>query len=331
MLASVLGGLEDGFVMRLRTFVAMVVFGAGLAMPLTAMAQGTGRSLDIQPGGRQNGMGGAGVALPDDATGVTWWNPAGLGFVDRAAVELTYAQLVPGLANDVSYNYGTWVQPMGGWGAMGFNIVFLSYGQSEGTDAQGNPTGAFGSNEFAPQVSYGTRILPDLSVGATLKYVRIQLAPSSARGVGSTFAVDVGGLYKIPAAHLNLGATLQNVGPSVTFINEDQASPLSRNLKIGAAWEAASMKQFTLTLASDFNQSLVTSDFRVYNNGVELRFADQIAGRMGYYYDPLGDIQDLTYGLGISWRSLSIDFGSIPQARNSGLENVKKITLGYRF
>ena len=317
--------------MRLRTNAFVMLFLMGLAAPLAAWAQGTGRSLDIQPGGRQNGMGAAGVAMPDDATGVTWWNPAGLGFVDRAAVELTYAQLVPGLATDVSYNYGTWVQPMGGWGALGINMVFLSYGSSEGTDPLGNSTGTFSSNEFAPQVSYGTRILPDLAVGATLKYVRIQLAPSSQRGVGSTFAVDIGGLYKIPAAHLNFGANLQNMGPSVTFINEDQASPLSRNLKLGVAWEAFTAKQFALTIASDFNQSLVTNQFRVYDDGLELRFADQLAGRVGYYYDPLGDIQDMTYGLGINWHSLSLDFASIPQAKNSGLDQVKKITLGYRF
>jgi hypothetical protein len=317
--------------MRLRTLLFTISSAVLIAAPPAAWAQGTGRSLDIQPGGRQNGMGAAGVANPDDATGVTWWNPAGLGFVDKAAVELTYAQLVPGLASDVSYNYGTWVQPVGGWGALGFNMVFLSYGTSEGTDASGNPTGSFTSNEFAPQVSYGTRILPDFSVGATLKYVRIQLAPSNQRGVGSTFAVDLGALYKIPAAHLSFGANLQNMGPSVTFINEDEASPLSRNLKVGAAWDVFSKKQFTFSLASDFNQSLVTNDFRVYNNGLELRFAEQLAGRLGYYYDPLGEIQDLTYGLGISWHSLSLDFASIPQAKNSGLDNVKKITIGYRF
>jgi hypothetical protein len=317
--------------MRIRTSWVLALFVAGLIAPQSAFSQGTGRSLDIQPGARQNGMGAAGVALPEDATGVTWWNPAGLGFVDRAAVELTYAQLVPGLATDVSYNYGTWVQPVGGWGALGFNLVFLSYGVSEGTDPTGVSTGQFSSNEFAPQLSYGTRVLPDLSVGATLKYVRLQYAPSSQRGVGSTFAVDLGGLYKIPAAHLNLGVCVQNMGPSVTFINEDNASPLSRNLRIGAAWEVASKKAFALTLASDFNQSLVTNQFRVYNNGLELRYADQIAGRLGYYYDPLGEIQDLTYGMGINWHSLSIDYASIPQAKGSGLDNVKKITLGYRF
>ncbi|HEV2105646.1 MAG TPA: hypothetical protein VGU27_07925, partial [Candidatus Eisenbacteria bacterium] len=50
----------------------------GLALAATAWAQGTGRSLDIQPGARQNGMGAAGVALAEDATGATWWNPAAL-------------------------------------------------------------------------------------------------------------------------------------------------------------------------------------------------------------------------------------------------------------
>src|SRR5438034_4543484 len=103
--------------MRLKT-IAMVVV-AGLSVAASAQAQGTGRSLDIQPGGRQNGMGAAGVALGEDATGATWWNPAALGFVERSAVELTYAQLVPGLANDVTYNYGTYVQPVSGWGAIG--------------------------------------------------------------------------------------------------------------------------------------------------------------------------------------------------------------------
>ncbi len=315
--------------MRLKTTVLAVLVGVSLSS--VAHAQGTGRSLDIQPGARWNGMGAAGVAVADDATGATWWNPAGLGFAERSAVELTYAQLVPGLATDVTYNYGTWVQPMEGWGAFGFGLVFLSYGQSEGADASGNSTGTFGSNEFSPALSYGTRLLPDLAVGATLKYIRIQLAPTSQSGVGSTFGLDLGALYKIPAARLNLGVNVQNLGPSVTFINEDQASPLSRNVRVGAAWTALQSKQLAFMIVGDFNQSLVTNDFRVYNGGVEARYTDQIAGRLGYYDDPLGDIKDLTYGLGINWKKLSLDFAGIPQAKDSGLDYVKKITLGYRF
>lgn len=316
--------------MRLST---TIVLGCALGSVLasTAFAQGTGRSLDIQPGARQNGMGATGVAIADDATGVTWWNPAGLGFVTKSAIDLTYAQLVPGLATDVNYNYATFVKPTAGWGAFGLGLVFLSYGTSEGTDPFGNPTGTFTSNEVSPAISYGTKLLPDLAVGASLKYIRIQLAPQSQSGVGATFGLDLAALYRIPAARLNLGVNVQNLGPSVTFINEDQRSPLSRNVKAGLAWEAFSQDAFKVLIAGDFDQSLVTNSFWQLHGGVELRYSDQIAGRVGYYHDPLGQLEGLTYGIGLGWKGLAIDFGSIPQAKGSGLPNVSKLTLGYRF
>mgnify|MGYP001172884056 CR=1 FL=1 len=318
-----------------RTLLAVF---AGLLLAAPAFAQGTGRSLDIQPGARENGMGVAGVALADGASGMTWWNPAGLGFAQKPAVQLTYAQLVPGLANDVSYNYASYVQPVEGWGAFGIGIIFLDYGSSTEVDNGGTEKGTFDSNEFSPALFYGTRLLPDLSVGASVKYIRIQLAPSSLEGVGQTFGIDVAALYRIPVARLRLGANLQNMGPSVTFINEDESSPLSRNLRTGFAWDAYSRSGFSSTIVGDFYQSLVTNKWRTYNGGMEVKYANPgghglgelgVAGRIGYYYDDLGDIQDLTYGLGLSWAKLSLDYAAVPQS--STLPHVDKISLGYRF
>jgi hypothetical protein len=327
--------------MRFNTAAFALIAGLLLAAP--AFAQGTGRSLDIQPGARQNGLGAAGVALTDDATGMTWWNPAGLGFVQKMAVQLTYAQLVPGLATDVSYNYLTYVQPLEGWGAFGVGIVFLDYGSSMEVDPGGTEKGLFGSNEFSPALYYGTRLLPDLSVGASLKYIRIQLAPQSLSGVGTTFGIDLAALYRIPVARLQLGVNLQNMGPSVAFVNEDQSSPLSRNLKTGFAWQALASGGFTSTLVGDFNQSLVTNNFTTYHGGLEVKYSTQsqaalgagpgggigLAGRIGYYYDHLGEIQDMTYGMGLNWGGLTLDYGSVPQSTT--LPHVDKISLGYRF
>src|SRR5512142_2466463 len=156
--------MEGRLTMRLNTTALAVL--TGLLLSSAAFAQGgTGASLRIQPGARENGMGAAGVALATDATGMTWWNPAGLGFAEKPAVQLTYAQLVPGLADDVRYNYATYVQPVEGWGAFGLGIVFLDYGTSIETDASGVEKGSFSSNEFSPALYYGTRLLPDLSVG----------------------------------------------------------------------------------------------------------------------------------------------------------------------
>ncbi len=324
----------------MRHIVTAFVLVAGLLLAATAFAQGTGRSLDIQPGGRENGMGGAGVALGDEPTGMTWWNPAALGFVKKPGLQLTSAKLVPGLADDVSYNQLGYVHPMEGWGGLAISLAFLSYGSSTQVNEEGQELGTFDSYEASSGISYGTQLLPNLAIGASVKYIHIQLAPSNLQGTASAFGFDLGALYKLEGARLRFGTNLQNMGPSVVFINEDQASPLSRNLKVGAAWDALPPGNLGITLASDFNQSLVTSDFQVWNSGGEVRFGTTtsggderigIAGRMGWYSDPLGDIKGLTYGVGFVWSRLALDYGSIPQAKDSGLPNVNKISLGWRF
>lgn len=313
----------------MRVFYRLAAIALCLLGAADAWAQGTARSLDIQPGARQVAMGAAGVALADDPTGVAWWNPAALGFVGRPAVELTYSALVPGLADDVTYNYLNYLHPMEGWGSFGLGVLFLSYGNIDLTNSSGTEIGKYTPVEFSPALYYGTQLLPDLAVGAAVKYVRVQLAPSSYQGIGSTFGFDLGALYKIPAARLNFGLNVQNLGPSLAFIDEDKADPLSRNVKVGASWVPITRKDFTVTLVEDFNQSLVNSEFRTYNHGAEVSFVDQLAGRVGWVADPSGDISGLSYGLGITWNNLSLDWGSMPQART--LPAVTRITLGYRF
>ncbi len=327
---------EEESIMRFNATALVLI--AGLMLAGSAFAQGTGRSLDIQPGARENGMGGAGVALAEDATGMTWWNPAGLGFAKRGSVQMTNAKLVPGLADDVSYNHLAYAQPMEGWGGVALSIAFLSYGTSDQTDNSGTVLGQFDSYEFSSGLSYGVELLPDLAIGANVKYIRVQLAPSGLQGVGSTLGFDLGCLYRLQPARLRLGATIQNLGPSVVFINELTASPLSRNIKTGFAWDAFSGSGITSTVAGDFNQSLVTTGFRTYHGGIEVKYSTEagktaggigLAGRFGYYYDPLGEIKDLTYGMGLNWGSLTLDYGSVPQATT--LPHVDKISLGYRF
>lgn len=313
----------------MRAVIRLSALLTGLLIAGTAWAQGTARSLDIQPGARQVAMGAAGVALADDPAGVAWWNPAALGFVGRPAVELTYSALVPGLANDVTYNYLNYLHPVEGWGSFGLGVLFLSYGNIEITDQSGIKLQDYTPVEFSPALYYGTQLLPDLAVGAAIKYVRVQLAPSSFQGTGSTFGFDLAALYRIPAARLDFGLNVQNMGPKLAFIDEDKADPLSRNLKVGASWVPLATKDFTVTLVEDFNQSLVNSEFRTYNHGAEVSFIDQLAGRVGWVADPTGDISGLSYGLGVSWKNLSLDWGSMPQART--LPSVERITLGYRF
>jgi hypothetical protein len=332
----------------MRRFVLSVLVLSAIASASDAWSQAAAISVSIPPTGRANGMGEAYVAVADDAT-ATWWNPGGLGFLTQKEVSVTYAKLVPGLADDVFYTYPTYAMPVKDWGTFGFGLVYLSYGTSEGTDQAGNPLGSFTSYEIAPTISYGTKITDRLGVGANFKYIRVQLSPDfdgRGEGKGSTFAFDVAGLYKVPGDMVNVGIAIQNLGGSLSFITDDNKDPIYRNLKAGFAVNAYAKDQIKAMVIGDVNQLLVkgdvvdgTSSFPrpIYNFGGEVSYTSEVelALRGGYVLDKDGDIENATYGLGVGYKTFQFDLASIPQAGGDGpgegLDRVTKFSLGARF
>jgi hypothetical protein len=304
--------------------------------PLAAHAQGTGRSLDIQPGARQNGMGAAGVALLGDPTAGLWWNPAMLAFGRRPDATMTYAKLVPGLANDVKYYNGGVTVPVGHVVGMGLGYTHLSYGRDFGTPD-------FHAREETPAVSAGVRATPELAFGATAKFIDIAFAPG---GAASTTGIDLGALYRhrLDDFTVAAGVMAQNLGPKVKFGGLDEGSPLTRNVRFGIAADYASPPtrdglEFGAAFALDRFQSILPggndANYATTHYGGEvslgLHRVARVALRAGYYDDPEGQIQDPTFGVGGRVLGLTVDFASIPQAHDSGLERVKKWTFGYHF
>jgi len=321
--------------MRRRMLFAVLVCLASTLHAAPARCQGTGRSLDIQPGARENGMGAAGVALIGDPTDGLWWNPAMLAFGRRPGVGVTYAKLVPGLANDVKYWNGGATVPIGGIAGAGFAYTRLSFGSLTG--------GTFHAEETTPAVSAGIRVTPDFAFGATMKFVDIALAPGFD---GSTSGFDLGVLYRYRVSDVTLSAaaTLNNIGPGVTFSPFDAHEPLTRNVRAGLAarYIGPSTPEgfvFGAAFAVDRFQSVLPggkdANYATTHYGGEfslgMRHILRLAMRAGYYDDPEGQIGDVTFGVGGRVVGLTVDFASIPQARDSGLDRVKKWTFGYHF
>lgn len=307
-----------------------------------AQAEAAVPSLTIPPGARPNGMGEAFVAVADDAT-AGWWNAGGLAFLKNRNLAFMHSQLVPDLVNDVYYEYLGYSSPAGDVGVWSAGIIYLTYGESVATNDQGEVQGFFDSWEGALTASFAMQLGENLGTGISMKFIRVDYAPENftqegVDGTGTSFAVDVGTLYKLPAQRLNLGLAFTNMGPNIAFIDREQSDPLPFTARAGVAYTPIADEISNLLVTFDIEQSLVwlvsdkinTRRSEVYHIGTEYRYVNLLAGRLGYVYDQDGDFKDLTYGLGFIYKDkLSLDYANVPQATT--LERVHRWSLYFTF
>jgi hypothetical protein len=274
---------------------------------------------------------------------------------------LMHAKLVPGLADDVYFEYAGGSTYVEGWGGVAATITYLSYGESVATDV-GSPDalGTFSSFEFSPSVAIGTPVLPNLGVGVNLKLLHVNLAPEEfsqgGAGKGTTFAADLGALYRVnrPADDLfgmgagtvdmGFGVTVANLGPDISLVDERASDPLPRNLKVALSGGAHVPESFSFLVGMAVEKSLIFEDIPdsikadlsffeehevLLNGGFEVGFMDLAFARLGYLYDDPGEIKGFTYGAGFHLQQFGIDLASIPQFKE--LDRVTKISLIARF
>lgn len=342
-----------GAAKRVLSLLVAAVVGCATLAPREAAAQGNagGASLQIPPGARAEGMGRTFSAIADDAF-APWWNPGGLAFLEGRNAALMHTKLVPDLADDVYFDYASYAQRLEGLGGVAFTVTYLNYGESvETRPGDPNPVGTFKSYEVAPSLALGTTLTRNLGIGANIKFLHVDLAPETVgsdgqAGKGNTFAVDIGALYKMPSAPLNLAIVLQNIGPDIALIDERQADPLPHMLRIGAAYQVVHSGPHSLIAAFDGDKLLLSNgdgasadstvksswfdDNNVLLNfGGEYNYNNLIAARVGYIFDDPGEIKNFTYGLGLTYKAVSFDFASIPQFEE--LDRVSKFSLSVRF
>ena len=232
---------------------ACVCAGAGRAAA-TSESGAAVLLLLIEPGARGIAMGESYVAIADDAT-ASYFNPAALSGQTKKQINFTHMKWLPGLADDLSYEFLGYAQPLEGWGNVGLNIALLNLGEQLRTDERGNEQGTFRSYDLAVSAAYGDRISDGMAAGIGFKFIRSHLAGRGAgiergKGVGNSFAADLGLLWDISPA-LRLGAALRNLGPKMVYIDASQADPLPQHLVVGLAYQA---------LDSEYNDVLLTMD-----------------------------------------------------------------------
>lgn len=332
----------------LRLCITATVALTGFAASALAVGEAGVPSMIIPPGARPNGMGESYVAVADDAT-AAWWNVGGLAFVKANNLALMHSQLVPDLANDVYYEFLGYSHQLKDFGTISLSLIYLTYGESVATNTQGQAQGTFKSWEASGYLSFALPLTPNLGIGLTGKFIHADLAPANLTleqldGTGSTVAVDAGVLYKVPGfwfvkdRSLHLGAALSNLGPDISFIDQEQSDPLPTSLRVGLAYTAVANDVSHWLIAFDLEQSLVwllddatdTRRSEIWHVGTEYRYINLIAGRIGYVYDKDGDFKDATYGLGFIYKDkVSLDYANVPQATT--LDRVHRWSIAVSF
>ncbi|MBN2226915.1 MAG: PorV/PorQ family protein [candidate division Zixibacteria bacterium] len=265
----------------------------------------------------------------------------------RAAAQKEIAMMhvnwLPELADDIYYEFFSYVQNIPEWGTVGGNITFLSYGKIERTDATGTSLGDFNAFDIALTLSYGTPLTANLSGGISAKVIYSHLSSigtGSEQGSGTStgLALDVGLLYKFHP-RWTLGMAVTNLGPDVAYIDVAQADPLPRNLAIGLATYLIKSEYNKLLVTAEMNKSLVGFDDSfseevkeiIYNAGAEYQYGSFIAFRGGYVYDEEGEVKTPTLGFGLMYRLFKFDFAYIPSSDDVPLANTMRLSLSAKF
>ena len=295
----------------------------------------------IEPGARAIAMGESYVAIADDAT-ASYFNPAALAGQTGKKMNFTHAKWLPGLAEDMSYEFLAYSQPVEGWGHVGINGALLNLGEQTRTGERGEVLGTFSSYDFALSVAYGTEVGDNLAAGVGLKFIRSNLADQGAgiergKGVGSSFATDLGLLWRM-TPDLSFGAALRNLGPKIAYIDASQADPLPQHIVLGVAYELLETEYHDMLLSVDlykpliddhsFARNLITAwadesidkeleemDLHVggeYRYGLsEIKDQAFLALRAGYSWDQDGDLKTPTFGIGLRYNMFQVDVAYI--------------------
>ena len=106
----------------------------------------------IAPGARAGGMGEAHVAVANDAY-ASYWNPAGLGFLQGRELAMMHVNWLPGLADDLYYEFLAYRKSYPNLGTVGGHLIFLNLGEQIRTSETGDNLGTFTSYMSAFSIS----------------------------------------------------------------------------------------------------------------------------------------------------------------------------------
>jgi hypothetical protein len=279
-------------------------------------------------GARQMALGDTFTGLADDINTISV-NPAGLNTLYSTELSLMYLSY----PLDMSFIHAAGGSPLGELGYIAASLTLFSVADFEEIDLVGNKTGnSLSAGDLLVNAGYARTLLKNLSAGVNLKFVNSKLVDESSTG----FGFDIGFLYKMDMAvlggreltdNLGIGLSIQNLGTSLNYGNEDTLLP--KNLRIGAGYKGYTDEKHGITFAFDIN--MPNDSDMIPGIGIEYSFMKMLFGRMGYKLSGR-EADHFSFGLGgqysFSGKPVSFDYALVPL---SDIGTMHSFSLGMNF
>lgn len=347
------------FIQSIRTVISATLF--FVAFIILNLVQGQSVSnvskvgttaasfLGIEVGTRALGMGGAFVAVANDATAI-YWNPAGISRISRSEATLIHTNWLVG----TNFDFAGIVLPIGHMGSIAVSVTSLSTDEMEVRTVQ-NPEGIgekFSYGDLTAGLSYAKNLTDKFSIGVNVKYISQRIWHMNAQG----YALDIGTLFRTEFNGMMIGMSISNFGTSMklegkdVFVNYDEAPqfggsneripaykktdefPLPLLFRVGIAIDLLKNSRNQLTIAADAAHPNDNTEY--INLGMEYIFRNQVALRFGYKnLFTLDTEEGFTAGVGTKLKlaggvALKIDYAFQDFGR---LENAQRFSLGFEF
>lgn len=305
---------------NLRNLLLAVIVLAGVSQPVQAQLSKVGTSaaefLRIPVGARASAMS-AMTATVNDASAM-FWNPAGLSDIENSEIMVEYTDWYL----DLNHSFLGVAIPTKK-GVAGLSVVALSMGEFEETtaEAQGRTGRTFNAYSVSMGASYAQYLIPEFTIGGTIKFIYEKIFNSSA----SSVAFDVGTIYTTPFDDIRFGVSITNAGSKLQLDGDDLIIPsdpdpdgegnyepdakrattaynLPLMLRVGLAWDPIDNEQMRATLTLDGNSP--SNNVQSISVGGEVALLNnQLMIRGGVPYIGQDDkTEKFNAGLGLNYR-----------------------------
>ena len=227
--------------------------------------------LQVAPDSRSGAMGDMGVATSADANS-QHHNPSKYVFNKNIfGISISYSPWLRKLVNDINLLYLSAYWKITDYDALSFSLRYFSLGDIQFTDNYGQPLGSQKPNEFAIDLGYSRKLIDQLSIAITPRFIYSNLTAGQyvegqETNAGLAGAADVAMFYEqdfgLGKSNMNstlrAGFNISNIGNKISYSSGTlRRDFLPTNLKLGVSYAIDFDDYNTLMAGVEVNKLLV--------------------------------------------------------------------------